>query len=400
MAGNAIADLIGGLSLISMLSNVFPDSHESATSVRVAAGLSMPGEHDTPSTGGNMPGIALFDEDGGRIGFKSGTRSGSIGDGDYKDILVDPINTSNNRPPTYISISGGGQNPLCIAYIYVTPPSKEFWGFFGDIPKRCGAPWYHSNLPVQATDGTAFKPSCFWIASPDPVTGKTTNNYPQGAGIHLIDFAPSDGLVQQFEEHHDTMCDSAPRFKMYPSLTEMNCIPIFNPPLESNPDGTDKNLAALKTAGQVMCEPGPGTKPSAKQIIQLQQWTSGRYRQPSYGVKKRSTKTRENTLNCSPDHNSIIMSEHAAHTASELCGSLSAAGPDFVSIVEGLFCDMCAKELWPLCSEATLTGCFDLDSKAMRANNGTLTGRGLHARDVLTGRDIPQKEYEKVVHWS
>ncbi|KAG2016836.1 hypothetical protein GB937_006038 [Aspergillus fischeri] len=236
-------------------------------------------------------------------------------------------------------------------------------------------------------------------ASTEHDTGKATSNFPQGAGIHLIDFAATQGRVQQYQNSRDTMCASAPRFSLYPFLTEMNCLQIFNPPLTYNDDGTDASLAALKTSGQVMCNPGPNEKPTAQQILQLQKWTGGRVSTPTYGVKKRSVKARQNGRVCFADHRVVVVSEHGDHTASELCKSTSAAGPDFVSTKEGLFCDMCTGELWPLCSQAVPTGCFDLDLKAMRASNGAVTSTGLHARDVITGRDIPEKEYKKVVHW-
>jgi hypothetical protein len=399
MAANAVAFLVTALTMIPMAKEMFPHPSGSSTVVRVAAGLSLPRDSDFARTGGNTPSIALFDESGERIGFKSGARHGKIGDGNFKDIVVDPINKDNNRAPAYLSVSGSGDDALCIAYIYITPPSKEFWAFFGDVPKECNAPWYHSNLPVQRQGGDPFKPRCFWIDSPDHNNGKTTGNFPQGAGIHLLDFAATNARVQQYVESRDTMCGSAPRFSLYPSLTEMNCLPIFNPPLKYNDDGTDTSFDALKTPGQVMCSPGPNEKPTAKQILQLQKWTGGRLSAPTYGVKKRSEKDRQNGRVCFADHRVVVVSEHGDHSASELCKSASAAGPDFVSTKEGLFCDMCTGELWPLCSQAVPTGCFDVDLKAMRASNGTVTGIGLHARDVFTGREIPEKEYKSVMHW-
>ncbi len=96
----------------------------------------------------------------------------------------------------------------------------------------------------------------------------------------------------------------------------------------------------------------------------------------------------------------MVVSEHKAHTGSELCKSPFTAGPDFASTKEGIFCDMCARELWLLCSEGVPTGSFDMDLKAMRANNRTITKIGLYARDRLTGRDIPQKEYRNTLHWT
>ncbi|GFG01005.1 hypothetical protein IFM61392_01602 [Aspergillus lentulus] len=399
MAANAVAFLVTALTMIPMVKEMFPHPSESSTVVRVAAGLSLPRDSDFARTGGNTPSIALFDESGERIGFKSGARHGKIGDGNFKDIVVDPINKGNNRAPAYLSVSGSGDDALCIAYIYITPPSKEFWAFFGDVPKECNAPWYHSNLPVQRQGGDPFKPKCFWIDSPDHNNGKTTGNFPQGAGIHLFDFAATNARVQQYVESRDTMCGSAPRFSLYPSLTEMNCLPIFNPPLKYNDDGTDTSFDALKTPGQVMCSPGPNEKPTAKQILQLQKWIGGRLSAPTYGVKKRSEKDRQNGRDCFADHRVVVVSEHGDHSASELCKSASAAGPDFVSTKEGLFCDMCTGELWPLCSQAVPTGCFDVDLKAMRASNGTVPGIGVHARDVFTGREIPEKEYKSVMHW-
>jgi hypothetical protein len=282
----------------------------------------------------------------------------------------------------------------------MTPPSQENWGFYGDVPKQCGAKWYHSNLPVQRQNGDPFKPSCFWIDSPHGKTKKTVNGFPQGASIHMLDFAATQNRVAQYQNNKETMCNSKPRFALHDTLTEMNCIPIFNPPLKYNDDGTDKSYAALKTSGQVMCSPGPDKKPSMKDIIHLEQWTGGRFPQPTYGVRKRDLKARQNDRECFAEHQTVVVSEHEDHTASELCMSNSAAGPDFVSTKEGLFCDMCTGELWPLCSEAVPTGCFDLNLKAMKASNGTITQIGLHARDTITGRDIPQKEYTDVKHWT
>ncbi|KAH1347382.1 hypothetical protein KXX14_004168 [Aspergillus fumigatus] len=370
MAGNAIAFLLTALTAVPLANDLFPQSRGSSTVVRVAAGLSLPRDGDYARTGGNTPSIALFDESGERIGFKSGARHGKIGDGKFKDIVVEPINKDNSRAPAYLSVPSSGNDALCIADIYITPPSKEFWAFFGDVPKECGVAWYRSNLPVQRQNGDPFKPRCFWIDSPD--TGKTTSSFPQGAGIHLTDFTANQGRVQQYQISRDTMCASAPRFSFF---------------------------AALKTPGQVMCRPGPNEKPTAKQILQLQKWTGGRVSTPTYGVKTRSVKARQNDRVCFADHQVVVVSEHREHTASELCKSTSAAGPDFVSTKEGLFCDMCTGELWPLCSKNVPTGCFDVDLKVMRASDGAVTRTGLHARDVITGRDIPEKEYKKVAHW-
>lgn len=43
-------------------------------------------------------------------------------------------------------------------------------------------------------------------------------------------------------------------------------------------------------------------------------------------------------------------------------------GPDFVSIEEGLFCDMETAKLWPLCSATQKVDCFDLESQALQSS--------------------------------
>jgi hypothetical protein len=60
-------------------------------------------------------------------------------------------------------------------------------------------------------------------------------------------------------------------------------------------------------------------------------------------------------------------------------GSETSMGPDFVSTVEELFCDMEEREVWPLCSTQITNGCLDMDTKAM-------WGVCLTARDAATRR--------------
>ena len=83
----------------------------------------------------------------------------------------------------------------------------------------------------------------------------------------------------------------------------------------------------------------------------------------------------------------LVSSDHEAHSAHELRGSDSSRGPDFVSTIEQFFCDMAAKEVWPLCSAEISHECFDLVKQEMVAlpNN---------RRDLPTGRTVPSKSYD------
>jgi hypothetical protein len=63
---------------------------------------------------------------------------------------------------------------------------------------------------------------------------------------------------------------------------------------------------------------------------------------------------------------SIIHSAHPGHSAKQLCESATSYGPDAISEVEQLFCDMSTKTLYPLCSPQVTKGCFDTDVVSLR----------------------------------
>lgn len=52
--------------------------------------------------------------------------------------------------------------------------------------------------------------------------------------------------------------------------------------------------------------------------------------------------------------------------AIELCSSATSFGPDQMD--EANFCDMETKTLWPLCTAAITTDCFDVDIRDVRTN--------------------------------
>ncbi|EEQ31906.1 hypothetical protein McanMca71_007222 [Microsporum canis] len=394
---NGIILGITGLSLFPLGEYFFPPKKVANTVVRVAAGLSQPRQHNVASTGGTTPNVALFNENGERIGFLSGQRHGVINDGNFGDIVVAPIDSKNNNPATYISLSASSSDAICIAYVAVTHPSGEYWAFSGDSAVSCGAAWYLSNLEMQGDDeNKVHKPKCFWIDGPGD-DGKVTNNFPQGIGIHLTDFVGSKARSEEYQANKDAMCKSRPRLHMYKELTELNCLPIFNPPLSYDPENRDKDIKAALSDGEVMCKPGPDQKPTASDIIHLRKFSSGRFSVPTYGVKRRIVELSEREEKapgraCFTDD--IVISDSMG--AKELCDDPNSHGPDFVSIKEGYYCDMCSHELFPLCHKSAAAaknqrGCFDVDTKKMRYT-GDIAARG-------NGTIVPDKSYQRVRVW-
>ncbi|KAL4945542.1 hypothetical protein BDV06DRAFT_219230 [Aspergillus oleicola] len=390
---NAISVGLLGVSMVPLVESFFPTAEPKYSTLRVAAGLSQPGDDDA-ALGGSQPGVALFDANGNRVGFQTGKEKGNIDDGNFKDIQIAPIDSQDTIPPEYISVVAGGDNAICIAYLALTPPNKDYFAVYGDVPKMCGAPWYHSNLAVQL-DGQTYKPNCFWIGGSRQDTGRPTNNFPMGIGLHITDFDSNEARQTQYNKHPETLCKSKPRLHMYDMLSEMTCLPIFDPPLGGGPGEGDPDFKALKVQGSVKCEPSANDIdpfPHGAQQFKLQKWTGGRFQTATYGVKRSATDD-EASYNACTHPDDLIESHHPEHTASELCEDPMANGPDFVSHSEGLMCDMCTRKLWPLCGTKVKDGCFDVDAKEIRGDS-----RSLLSRDGGNGT-ASARVYKNAIKW-
>lgn len=76
-----------------------------------------------------------------------------------------------------------------------------------------------------------------------------------------------------------------------------------------------------------------------------------------------------------PDDGRLVVSHRMSYNATEVRGSETSYGPDFVSVIEGKHCDMETREVVPLCGRGggLSRGCFALDGPerpGMVAGNG------------------------------
>ena len=382
------------LSMIPLAYEFFPKPYKATTTVRIGVGLAQGSDLGNGTIGGNIPNIALFDGNGNQLGAKHGKKT--IGGGEFKDITIKHHVHVNNAPAEYISITSGGTDQICIAYLAITMASGDKNQFYGDVGKQCGGKWYPSNLLVETNDDPEFKPSCIWLDSPDPGTGDV---FAQGFSFHVPDFGSNQARAMGYQEDPATMCESKPRFHLWGSdlTSEKQCIPVFDPPLAYQSDGSDPaDTSLILVNGKVTCSPGPGVPMhpqinapmNASQMLQTE----------SNGAKRRSNIRRGNQA-CGGS--SVVISDHNAHSAQEVCDSPTSMGPDFVSTNEGLFCDMCTHTIYDVCTLTTTSGCFDLSSQVLKP------GANLYRRDLSTLRNadhqpgfVPAKSYDKVIHWT
>jgi hypothetical protein len=90
----------------------------------------------------------------------------------------------------------------------------------------------------------------------------------------------------------------------------------------------------------------------------------------------------------------LVISHLQDHSAQEVCNMTSSWGPDFVSIPEGLHCDMCTRELSRLCSpdgdNQEGEDCFNVDKRRLkRSSAGQLEDRD----------EYETKSYLHVLEW-
>ena len=376
---NVVALLGGTLGMLPLLSSLFAPPADQVTTVRIAVGASA---DLSSSLSGNTPGVALWDFNGRAIGATPGS-SNVILQGNTVTVTIEPNVTIGNIQPEYMSITNGGDDALCIALLTVTfPNGLGQSSFSGDVGKICGAPWYPSS---ELFGPQSNSPACVWIDRNDSNGLKY-----QGFGVHLSDFFNVPAKANEYNQNHDTMCLSGPRFRMYEKITTKDPILFFDPPIDMNPDSSDANLAdVINNPGKLTepqwsllpleCEPGVTSNPQCTPIIQ------------DRAINKRiPTPTSNRTSIFMEGH--LVVSSFQGHSAQEVCESTTSRGPDFVSLQEGFHCDMTTRLITPVCSGNTTTCCFDLTAHMMRPC-GVIRG----STAAISGS---AKKYDHVHQWT
>jgi hypothetical protein len=188
---------------------------------------------------------------------------------------------------------------------------------------------------------------------------------------------------------------------MYEKLGVSDYIPIFWPRLQYNADNTDADIK-LVTNNPGMIPPHRKNRRAMKQnrgifsnttLDKVEKWANETV--TDLGNSNSTTLDKvEKVANATARFMAdvLITSALEEHSADHLCGDDMSLGPDFVSLAEGLFCDMETRHTWQLCSATVTHSCFD--TKTQKMAPGPL-GR----RSTIHGREIPEKSYEKKITW-
>lgn len=68
--------------------------------------------------------------------------------------------------------------------------------------------------------------------------------------------------------------------------------------------------------------------------------------------------------------NIVIISSRSSHNATELCQKPNSYGPDFVSLEEGVYCNMDTRETLPLCASGVTVDCFNVETTSYVVRDG------------------------------
>lgn len=417
--------------------------------------------------GGNCPSVALYDVNGNQLGFADCSDS-SITDGGSQQLSISGAEGSSaSETPEYIQLYATGDNAVCIAWFTTTSSASDggdFRSWNGATAQFCGLPWYPSTAQFPGV-ATPYQPPCFWMSS--------DGRFVDGFSARLTDFffpgssgSQANETAVQWANNPNTLCHAPARQQFYNSTG--TCIPFYPSGLDvvnqKDSNGFDVDFIAIESSFTMTCSDAgiPFNNVDLAQETVIQPDTSvqpditipaGVTLQSSLnlGPLRRSVPTTSapntpQTITASPllpvppkrehrepilnrrvekraeqphawcEENQLVISSYSGHSAIEVCESASSWGPDFVSLAEDIFCDMCTRQAYHLCGgngdsatmtassgQAVVTGtwsnvsqalntigtCFDLGEKQLMAS----------AR-LRRDRSVPVKSYSGVRHWN
>lgn len=129
---NVIALGVGGLAMLPFIGSLGGEQDKAhlTTNVRITVGMDTTGVKDDHDLKGNTPGLRLADLAGNIISRAEGSGERF---GGYKDIALVANDEVCGAQGEYLSISTGGNNALCIAFISMIWPDATRHVWTGDM---------------------------------------------------------------------------------------------------------------------------------------------------------------------------------------------------------------------------------------------------------------------------
>ena len=344
---------------------------------------------DAPTAGGNVPHIALWDIDGNPIDQYKGNVKDHIGSHGTKTLTIKPTkNGGKQAQPEYVSIVMQENDGICLSAVIAMGDSAQ-WTWLGDMGYTCGAQWYNSQFAV----GNSNDPSrCVWLDA-----DHTNGIVAKGLSMHIRDFSGDPDLVKQYTEDQARLCQNSARMTFQPEpIVPDSMIPFFHPPLKYDRAGEGQSHGSDASSGGPLQKPNQGIDRKARAYPDGTDMNiHDTRRRHTRDMTSRETKNSGNVKGIKNNRSeNLVISNIPGHSAKELCEHPMSLGPDFVSTVEKIFCDMETAKWWPLCDDTHDHNCFDLEHKILKSDVPGAKG----TRNEISARSLP-KQYETSKEW-
>lgn len=390
---------ISGILSIPTLASFFAQPEPDKITVNIAVGAT---NSNIPNgnPGGDCPIATLYDVNGNPIGSASSTDIITDG-GSIQLSIGGGEGSAASETPEYIQLVASGSNAVCIAWFSTTSSvsdGSDFRTWNGATAQFCGLPWYPSTALFPSVALT-YQPPCFWMSD--------DGRFVDGFSTRLTDFffpgssGPANQTAVQWAEFPDTLCKAPARQQFYNNSGP--CVPFYPSGLsvvnQKDPEtGFDVDFEAIESSYTMSCsiagipfndvnlgQPtssisfdtsltlptgitlqsslnlGPLARAApATTALEGAPAITEAPRLPKSLKTKGAAARKEPVLNRRVENraerphewceeNQLVISEFTGHSAVEVCESESSWGPDFVSVVERVFCDMCLRRTYPLC---------------------------------------------------
>lgn len=357
----AVTNLLGGAS----------PSGESNTVLNIGVGMFEGGSQD--NFGGDGLKINTFT---GQGTFISSGQAPHMNQGQTFGVPLDASkSTVGNVQAWQLTISASGADAVCVQYVELGWMGTLTSGFDGTWGKDCGQDWYWSESTwgsIESSDGSTplpYRPACWWM---DNVSKehKTQSHPNQEVWVNMELLLTGAPLFAPGNLTATYCSDQVTRFSSTTVGSKSNSVPggLNQDRLGNGPPG--------------------GSAPTVTPTVRKR----AEPHHPRTSMGKRFPEAGTLESNHGTTQAQLVVSDIESHSAQELCDHPQSRGPDFVSKVENLFCDMSAKKTYPLCEATITTNCFALDQagKRVRKRGGDETGEG----------DIDHRDYNTVSTWT
>ena len=82
----------------------------------------------------------------------------------------------------------------------------------------------------------------------------------------------------------------------------------------------------------------------------------------------------------------LVITSDVNQRAADICADAASLGPDLFNVVEGQFCQMSSKTLYPVCDAAVTDNCFNGDTQKLVIG-------GISTRDEQYSRVIDHRDF-------